>query len=420
MRKLISIVLSILVLLTLYSYNVYAEEPNINESITEFKNMAQSTVDSYLSGKDITIEKNCITEENEEYNKIVNMNNEYKEVLNSGVLDNILERLLETKTVEVIKDYESERNELGLYFSNKPKRPLILDMDLSSDVDDLCALSIACTLDKMGVFDLKGVMYSIGTENDMNISALNGFLINVQGLNNVLVGKCENEYIGDSPYWNDMGGCGDNRTNVDMVTRQYRKILANSTEKVDIVTTGYVENLMYLLKSQADDISEKSGLELVTEKVGQLYVVGGAYPSGIDNNFIIIPDSMVGADYISVNWPYPIVYLTSNVGGKLVCGKYLQQLDRDNKYNVTRGLYSFGTGVGRAAWDPFGVFVCAFGNNKDIGQVDFIRTDITVNPMNGVNSFSDNENGRHFRVVCTNENKDYYNRLMDSFLICNL
>ena len=44
-------------------------------------------------------------------------------------------------------------------------------------VDDLCALSIACTLDKMGVFDLKGVMYSIGTENDMNISALNEMTI---------------------------------------------------------------------------------------------------------------------------------------------------------------------------------------------------------------------------------------------------
>ena len=55
--------------------------------------------------------------------------------------------------------------------------PLILDVDMSSDVDDVTAFRIAEELDYLGVIDIKGVAFSITpNRNGNNIRGAEGIL----------------------------------------------------------------------------------------------------------------------------------------------------------------------------------------------------------------------------------------------------
>ena len=63
---------------------------------------------------------------------------------------------------------------------------MILDVDMCTDVDDVCAVRIATALDDDGTIDLKGVAYSIVGKN--NLEALRGFLL-YENKPDVLIGK---------------------------------------------------------------------------------------------------------------------------------------------------------------------------------------------------------------------------------------
>ena len=45
-----------------------------------------------------------------------------------------------------------------------------------------------------------------------------------------------------------------------------------------IVSVGFLQNIASLLASSSDNISDKSGYDLVREKVSSVYVMGGYYP----------------------------------------------------------------------------------------------------------------------------------------------
>ena len=51
---------------------------------------------------------------------------------------------------------------------------IIIDLDFSTDVDDVCAVRMATSLDKMEKINLQGVMLCVTGEN--NVSAMYGLL----------------------------------------------------------------------------------------------------------------------------------------------------------------------------------------------------------------------------------------------------
>ncbi|KAK6434460.1 hypothetical protein LTR95_009361, partial [Oleoguttula sp. CCFEE 5521] len=53
---------------------------------------------------------------------------------------------------------------LILAFNHPHPKPIIIDTDIYSDVDDLGALAIANVLSKFGLAELKGVVISTGSE----------------------------------------------------------------------------------------------------------------------------------------------------------------------------------------------------------------------------------------------------------------
>lgn len=308
----------------------------------------------------------------------------------------------------------SSRDNNSLYLNQTPRKPVILDVDMCTDVDDVCAVRIATALDDAGIINLKGIAYSVTGKN--NIEALRGFMV-YEKKPKVLIGKSAIANVPDtSPYWDILAEYNDGKGKVLGAVEMYRKILSSSKNRVDIITTGYVSNLEALLKSGPDKYSSLSGIDLVKKKCGQLYVVGGSYPQGRDNNFFFTKEARHSIYYISKNWPYPILFFRNDIGGRLRCGGLLQQRDTAKKDIVTRSLWAFGTSNGRQAWDPFAVWCAGLSCGKST-RIGFKRVDIEIDPATGHNKFTDSPSGKHFVITAPADADAYYNHSMDSLLI---
>lgn len=301
------------------------------------------------------------------------------------------------------------------FLNQEPKKWLILDADLNTDVDDVCAVRMGTTLDDLGVIDLKAVCYCV---DNSDLDALRGILLH-DGKEDVLIGQGTEDRVEESPYWHELRPYSDNGGLRDSSVRQYRRILEKATSPVDIVTIGYLTNLEALLKSGPDDISDKTGKQLVLEKVGQLYIAGGEYPTGWSNNLAFSNADRKATKFVIDNWGLPIIFSPGNHSGRLICGKYLQELDVNRLDPVSKSLSAFGTEVGRTAWDPFLVWVAGYGC-RDLNQISFTQCTIDIDVETGNNTYIKDNNGFAYAIDLTNSDLNYYNQVLDNHLIYKL
>lgn len=368
---------------------------------------------SELSDNSVTYTKELETEESLSDNNLEIT--DVSEIDKSNYIE--IEQISETDKIseEVKLDYtfpfDSTRDTSKLFLNNQPAKPFILDVDMNTDVDDVCAVRMATALDDLGVIDLKAVCYCTDYSS---YGALRGILHH-DGKDDVLMGQGTEDRHEGSPYWNELGKHNDFGGNWESSVRQYRKVLASAESPVDIVTTGQVTNLEALLKSGPDDISPLTGKELVMTKVGQLYITGGDYPDGWSNNLALTNAATIATKYVSQNWGLPIIWSPGNHSGKLTCGKYLQDLDVYRKDPVTRALDAWGVSAGRAAWDPFAVWVAGYACNE-VNQVSLTQCSFGIQD-GGANWFKEDPNGDDYVLNLTNTDLNYYNQIMDNHLI---
>ena len=359
--------------------------------------------------------------ENENLEVLPDSNNlenvEESETLSDNSLEEVIEEVEEVEEVveEVTPSYtfpfNSTRDLSKPFLNNEPGKLFILDVDMNTDVDDVCAVRMATALDDLGVIDLKAVCYCTDYSS---YGALRGILHHDMK-DDVLMGQGTEDRHEGSPYWNELGKHNDFGGNWEGSVRQYRKVLAEATSPVDIVTTGQVTNLEALLKSEPDDISPLTGKELVMTKVGQLYITGGDYPDGWSNNLALTSAATVATKYVSQNWGLPIIWSPGNLTGKLMCGGYLQDLDTYRQDPVSRALDAWGCDWGRAAWDPFAVWVGGYAC-ADVNQVSLTRCSFGIQD-GGANWFAEDPNGDDWVLDLTNTDLNYYNQTMDNHLI---
>lgn len=289
--------------------------------------------------------------------------------------------------------------------------PYILDVDMSTDVDDVCAVRIMLQYHKDKKIDLEAITYCIA--GDQNLEALNGML-RYEDIEDVEIGKSSVDIPDVSPYWEMLASYNDTDIEPEDAVTLYRKILTTK-ENINIVTTGYLTNLEMLLKSGPDEISDKTGVELIRENCRQLYVTGGVDESGYDNNFSYNQEAIEAAEYVIENWPGTIIFFPSNTGGQLVCGDELQRVDQQGTDPVTKSLRAFGTEHGRTAWDPFAVW-CAANNLNEECQVYLESVDILIEP-DGKNHFIHTESGNHYIVNLAESNLSYYNSKLNQIIM---
>ena len=204
--------------------------------------------------------------------------------------------------------------------------PLIIDSDLFSNADDVAALATAFALQTKGEDQV--IALTLNTRSDRPSVAVNTWKCAAaiaQFYNSASV-----------PIGADMPANGAQVGHPDFITpcaalasaatpspasavSVLRQALAGQSDgSVTIAEIGYEENLAALLHSPADGISSLNGHDLIAQKVKELVVMGGGYPSyGGENNLAGNPGA--AAD-VAANWPTKVVWSGIEVGNNVFGG----------------------------------------------------------------------------------------------------
>ncbi|KAL4888903.1 inosine-uridine preferring nucleoside hydrolase-domain-containing protein [Aspergillus ambiguus] len=250
-------------------------------------------------------------------------------------------------------------------------KKLIVDTDLFSDVDDAGALLLACTLPEIELLAVNvnyPSMYSA-----LAASSILGHYGNAH-IPIGLLRPYENytyfddvyyehgEYASKVAYhwrdeaslrWKDASSTWD-------PTHLYRKVLSQQQDQsVTIASIGFLDNLSNLLNSPADNYSPLSGADLVAAKVVELVVMGGAYPSGEEFNFIAY--NPAAAAHVVNTWPGAMTFSGAELGGRVYSGARLMTEGPSNDPAKAAYVWYNGYNNARNSWDPLTILYAAKG-----------------------------------------------------------
>ncbi|KAE8381221.1 inosine-uridine preferring nucleoside hydrolase-domain-containing protein [Aspergillus bertholletiae] len=243
-----------------------------------------------------------------------------------------------------------------------PVTKLIIDTDLFSDVDDAAALLVACghpLATPIGVMINYPSIYGA-----LAASSILGYY----GHSDVPVGLKRpfsndtffdtwsyrlGEYASKVAYnwqqhasmpWGDVSSAWS-------PVELYRKLLSEADDhSVTIASIGFLDNLSELLSSPGDVYSPLPGQQLVTAKVKELVIMGGAYPCGYEYNFYGYNASATA--HVVNTWPGPKTFSGGELGATVYSGARLTvEGPADDPVNAAYRWYT-GYNVSRNSWDP--------------------------------------------------------------------
>lgn len=229
--------------------------------------------------------------------------------------------------------------------------PLIIDTDMSFDVDDVGALCMAHTLHDLGEAKLLAVIHDAGVESGVGAaSVLNHFYKH----DNVLLGAYKGPFgrnkEGRWVFGNYVPELVDkwespikSSHEVPDAVALYRRVLADASDhSVAIAAIGFATNIAMLLRSTPDEISPLSGHELVAQKVRLVAWQGGWFPRrhkelpkpgqtfnwDCGEGWYETRPYVGEASYAISNMPDNVEQIFSEVGGEVYTGEgpELQQL----------------------------------------------------------------------------------------------
>ncbi|KAK5654473.1 hypothetical protein OQA88_7101 [Cercophora sp. LCS_1] len=248
-----------------------------------------------------------------------------------------------------------------------PRKNLIIDTDLFSDVDDASALLLAATSPLVNLLAVNvnhPSLYSSLTASailahyghpTIPIGAIRP-LTNATFIDTWLyrlgeyTSKIAYHFSGGSLPW---GRADEAWDPVDV----YRKTLAES-EDVTIVSIGFLDNLSALLNSTGDRWSDLTGRELVSKKVKELVVMGGGYPTGHSYNFWGSNGSL--SAHVINTWEGRITFVGDDVGKHVLSGAPLMK-DAPETDPVRMAYIYYTYYRAHSSWDPLAVMYAIHG-----------------------------------------------------------
>ncbi len=238
---------------------------------------------------------------------------------------------------------------------------LILDTDLSSDVDDVGAVALLHGLANQGKVQILAMQISSGDPWSLPcLSALNSWF----GRPGIPIGMVKGKAVQhQSKYTRAIAEEFSHEIQTDAppldAVMLYRRILAEQPDQtVTLVTIGYLTNLENLLYSKADEISPLDGMELVQQKVQRLVCMGGEYPSGREWNFY---QDSASTSYVIAHWPTPVVFSGFEIGKNVLTGAGLEKSAQPNPVRRSYELYNGLTD--RSSWDQLTVYYAVMTAN---------------------------------------------------------
>ena len=186
-------------------------------------------------------------------------------------------------------------------------RKFILGTDWWTDCDDAVAMRLIARAVKAKEVQVLGIGINACMEN--SVASLKAFLL-AEGIDSIPIGidQSATDFGGNPPYQKRLAELMPNVKNSDAenAVRLYRRLLAQSNDPIEIIEIGYLQVISSVLQSKADDISEKSGLELFSEKVSKVWVMAGKWDADgeKENNFCRNMRSRIaGRDFCENGFP---------------------------------------------------------------------------------------------------------------------
>ena len=288
-------------------------------------------------------------------------------------------------------------------------RNFILGTDWWTDCDDAVALRILARAHKAGEISLKAI--GINACMEYSVPSLEGFL-NTENVPDIPLGIDfdATDFGGNPPYQKRLAAYASkfaSNSGIGDAVSFYRKTLAESHERLEIIEIGYLQVIAGVLQSQGDEISEKTGLELVKEKVSKIWVMAGKWnvPNGKENNFARNERARKAGKIFCDLCPVPVTFLGWEVGATVISGGNLT--DGDVLHQV---LCDHGSAKGRSSWDPMLVHLALIGDEDAAGYNTVCGT-ASLNEETGENNFEVNESGMHKYVIKKFSDEYYRDRI---------
>lgn len=245
---------------------------------------------------------------------------------------------------------------------------IIFDTDMGPDYDDVGAIATLHALAAKGECEILACCASDGYPTIA--STIEAFNIYFQKPEIPIGAAVENAPDFSCPnHWNDSivaKFLPQPKTNNDYpgAVEVYRKVLsAQPDQSVTIVSVGFTSNLAALLKSEADDYSPLSGVELVKAKVKKWVAMAGRFPEGGEFN---VNRDASSSEYVFKNWPTPILFSGFEIGNSIYTGRRVADDGSSNNpiswaYRYNLDTYENMQSEKRKSWDQTAV-LCAVRN----------------------------------------------------------
>ena len=284
-------------------------------------------------------------------------------------------------------------------------RKFILGTDWWTDCDDAIAIRLIVRAHKRGDIELCAV--GINAAMEYSVASLDAFLA-LEGCFDIPLGidLAATDFTGNPPYQKRLAPRSvrykSNEEAEDAVSL-YRRILSNASEPVEIIEIGFLQVFANLLESGADAISEKSGVELVREKVSHVWVMAGKWDKDgeCEHNFANNQRARDAAKLFCDRCPVPVTFLGWEVGYGVITGGKLEH--EDHLYTL---LCDHRSQNGRHSWDPMLTLLALIDNEERAGY-DTVSGSASVDPETGANYFKKHPCGTHKFVVKKQENAFY-------------
>lgn len=276
-------------------------------------------------------------------------------------------------------------------------RKFMIGTDWWTDCDDAVAMRLVCRAALDGEIRLEGVCLNACMEH--SVASLDGFLAQ-EGMGDVPIGidRAGTDFAGIPRYQKGLIGYTrrmHSNTEAEDGVRLYRRILAQADGKVEIIEIGFLQVIANLLESGADEFSEKTGLELVEDKVEKFWVMAGKWDEqgGREHNFTNNARSRKAGEVFCRLCPVPVTFLGWEIGNTVITGRSLAHDDV-----LYRLMCDHGSPNGRMSWDPMLALMALVGSEEKAGY-GVVRGQARVDAETGANYFTQNDAGKQAYVV---------------------
>jgi hypothetical protein len=294
---------------------------------------------------------------------------------------------------------------------------VIFDTDMDSDNDDVAAAAILHALADRGKVEILAMgVVSRCPHSPACLDAINTYY----GRGDIPIGVYKGKELGArSRYAKAVAercphtlGLAD--TVPDVVGVYRRTLAAQPDGSVTFIAVGQMNNLVDLLRSEADEHSPLAGRELISRKVRETFIMApyfnekNAYQRAY--NFSTSPAAAV--EFVE-RWPTTVRYGEGNLGHRHFIGRRLREVPAEHPARVAFEAYSRGQAKDRHCADPTTVLYAVCGT-KYFGEVGPGRCD--VRPRDGFTRWSADADGQQYYNT-QKLSKDDLERVLEGLLV---